>query len=177
MPSEVDVFSESSSVDSLVDLVYRPASTTSSQTTLSKLSISSAASICALRFSLYSVSFVMMTACYRWEFVSTLGFEWEVFTGKRPWKWSFVVYLMARFLAIITVLLNLVGANIHTRYDCNVSGHPGVPSMSVLTTRIFRRLGGVLSLHRLGSRRRSPHSFSLFGGKWSIVARVRSRGG
>lgn len=67
----------------------------------------------------------MMTTWHRWEFVSTLGFEWEVFTGRRPWKWSFAVYLLARFLAIISVILNLVGSSVHTRYNCNVSGRSG----------------------------------------------------
>lgn len=25
---------------------------------------------------------------YRWEWINSLEFEWEVFTGKRPWRWS-----------------------------------------------------------------------------------------
>ncbi|KAI0278095.1 hypothetical protein BGY98DRAFT_565050 [Russula aff. rugulosa BPL654] len=56
---------------------------------------------------------------YIWEFVSTLGFEWEVFTGRRPWKWSFAVYLLARFMALISVILNLVGSSLQTRYNCS----------------------------------------------------------
>ena len=117
-----------------------------------------------------------MTACHRWEIVSTLGFEWEVFTGRRPWKWSFAVYLLTRFLALISVTLNLVGANLSTisRYNCNVSGRSGVPSIRVLTSRILRRLGGVWSLQRHGFLRLSPRPFSRFGGKWSIVARVHA---
>jgi len=54
-----------------------------------------------------------------WEFVTTLGFEWEVFTGKRPWKWSFVVYLVARLLALMCVILNLIGFNVTTEFNCN----------------------------------------------------------
>ena len=83
------------------------------------------ASICTLRF-LLNVRFAMMIACHRWEFVSTLGFEWEVFTGRRPWKWSFAVYLLARFMALISVILNLVGSSLQTRYNCSVSGRSGV---------------------------------------------------
>jgi len=56
---------------------------------------------------------------YIWEFVSTLGFEWEVFTGRRPWKWSFVVYLLARSLTMISVILNLVGSSVTSKYHCN----------------------------------------------------------
>jgi len=57
---------------------------------------------------------------YIWEFVSTLGFEWEVFTGRRPWKWSFAVYLLARMLTLISIILNLVGLSVTSRYNCNI---------------------------------------------------------
>jgi hypothetical protein len=65
----------------------------------------------------------MLTAAYhyRWEFVTTLDFEWEVFTGRRPWKWSFAVYLTARILALASVILNFIGFNLTTEFDCNVS--------------------------------------------------------
>lgn len=56
---------------------------------------------------------------YIWEFVSTLSFEWEVFTGRRPWKWSFVVYLLARSLTLISITLNLIGLSVTSRYNCN----------------------------------------------------------
>ena len=87
-------------------------------------------------FSCLGVRFPMMIACHRWEFVSTLGFEWEVFTGRRPWKWSFAVYLLARFMAIVSVILNLIGSSIHTEYNCTVSGRSlaGVTSVHVLTS-------------------------------------------
>lgn len=77
---------------------------------------------------------MVMTACHRWEFVSTLGFEWEVFTGRRPWKWSFAVYLVARFLTLVGVILNLVGASVTSEYNCDVSGRSGLPSIRVLTS-------------------------------------------
>ncbi|KAI9438610.1 hypothetical protein H4582DRAFT_2076239 [Lactarius indigo] len=56
---------------------------------------------------------------YIWEFFTTLDFEWEVFTGKRPWKWSFAVYLTARILALTSVILNFIGFNLTSRFDCN----------------------------------------------------------
>jgi len=117
---------------------------------------------------------MMMTACHRWEFVSTLGFEWEVFTGRRPWKWSFAVYLLARWFALISIVLNLVGGSVTSSYNCNVSGRSGVPSIRVLTIRILRSSGGGLSLQRHGFLRLSPRSFSHFGGKWSIAERVHA---
>jgi hypothetical protein len=61
----------------------------------------------------------LFSGVYIWEFVSTLGFEWEVFTGRRPWKWSFAVYLTARILALASVILNFIGFNLTTEFDCN----------------------------------------------------------
>lgn len=55
-----------------------------------------------------------------WEFVTTLDFEWEVYTGKRPWRWSFVVYVAARVLALICIILSLVGFNLTRQFNCNV---------------------------------------------------------
>jgi hypothetical protein len=77
---------------------------------------------------------MVMTACHRWEFVTTLGFEWEVFTGRRPWKWSFVVYLVARMLTMVGVILNLAGGSVTSEYNCGVSGHSGLASIRVLTS-------------------------------------------
>ena len=76
-----------------------------------------------------NVFFVMlMAACRRWEFFTTLDFEWEVFTGRRPWKWSFAVYLMSRLLALVAIVCNFIGFNLATQFNCNVSGTSGVLS-------------------------------------------------
>jgi len=64
----------------------------------------------------------VMHACagiYIWEFVTTLDFEWEVYTGRRPWRWSFVVYVAARVLALICIILSLVGFNLTRQFNCN----------------------------------------------------------
>jgi hypothetical protein len=66
----------------------------------------------------------MLTAAYhRWEFVTTLDFEWEVFTGRRPWKWSFAVYFVARLLAMISTILTFIGFNVTAEINCNVCGY------------------------------------------------------
>jgi len=57
---------------------------------------------------------------YIWEFVTTLGFEWEVYTGRRPWRWSFIVYIAARLLALFAVILSLVGFNVTREFNCNL---------------------------------------------------------
>src|SRR5579863_5448394 len=66
----------------------------------------------------------MLTATYhRWEFFTTLDFEWDVFTGRRPWKWSFAVYLIARLLAMGSTILTFVGFNVTAEINCSVCGY------------------------------------------------------
>jgi hypothetical protein len=71
---------------------------------------------------------MLMAAYCRWEFFTTLDFEWEVFTGRRPWKWSFAIYLVSRLLALMAVMCNFIGFSLTTEYDCNVSGTLGSTS-------------------------------------------------
>jgi hypothetical protein len=97
----------------------RRSSLTSSQFTLSRSPIYSTASTCTFDLTPRHEA-ILTTAYLRWEFLSTLDFEWEVFTGRRPWKWSFVVYLAARLLALMSVILTLIGFNLTTQFNCNV---------------------------------------------------------
>ncbi|KAI9507575.1 hypothetical protein F5148DRAFT_93550 [Russula earlei] len=55
---------------------------------------------------------------YMWEFITTLDFEWEVYTGRRPWRWSFLVYVAARVLALACFILTLVGFNLTREFNC-----------------------------------------------------------
>jgi hypothetical protein len=73
---------------------------------------------------------ILTTPCCRWEFLTTLDFEWEILTGKRPWKWSFVVYLTARVLAFMATICELVGFNLTFMLNCNVSRRSGIPLFS-----------------------------------------------
>ncbi|KAH9962866.1 hypothetical protein BC827DRAFT_1375620 [Russula dissimulans] len=56
---------------------------------------------------------------YIWEFVTTLEFEWEVYTGRRPWRWSFVVYVAARVLALVCVIISLMGFSLTREFNCD----------------------------------------------------------
>jgi len=56
---------------------------------------------------------------YIWEFITTLGFEWEVYTGKRPYRWPFIVYVTARVLALICVIISLAVFNVTGLLNCN----------------------------------------------------------
>ena len=78
----------------------------------------------------------MLTAAYnRWEFFTTLDFEWEVFTGRRPWKWSFAVYFIARLLAMGSTILTFIGFNLTTQFNCNVRGS-SIPSFGIHGTNL-----------------------------------------
>jgi len=57
---------------------------------------------------------------YVWEYITNLDFEWEIYTGQRHWRWSFVVYLLARILALASLITLLVGFDITTPYNCDV---------------------------------------------------------
>ncbi|KAI0000207.1 hypothetical protein BJV74DRAFT_148332 [Russula compacta] len=57
---------------------------------------------------------------YVWEYITNLDFEWEIYTGRRHCRWSFVIYLLARMLALASFITMLVGFDITTPYDCNV---------------------------------------------------------
>jgi hypothetical protein len=107
---------------------------------------------------------MLMAACRRWEFFTTLDFEWEVFTGRRPWKWSFAVYLTSRLLALVAIVCNFIGFNLTTEFNCNVSHRSGV-LLFVLTCLILRRSGSAVSLLRHGSLWLLPRSFLRFVGK------------
>ncbi|KAF8474498.1 hypothetical protein DFH94DRAFT_762762 [Russula ochroleuca] len=69
---------------------------------------------------------------YIWEFVTTLDFEWEIYTGKRPWRWSFIVYVAARVLALICFTLSLVGFNLTRQFNCNFTAWFASSSASFL---------------------------------------------
>ncbi|KAF8259722.1 hypothetical protein EI94DRAFT_1750788 [Lactarius quietus] len=65
------------------------------------------------------VKFVhVVDGIYIWEYFTTLWFEWQVLTKRRPWKWSMAIYFAARIFAISGVCTQLVGFNLTSRYNC-----------------------------------------------------------
>ncbi|KAH9069404.1 hypothetical protein EDB83DRAFT_2551246 [Lactarius deliciosus] len=55
-----------------------------------------------------------------WEFVVNIGFEYSVFTGKRNFRLSFLLYLGARWCPLLCVITMLVGFNPVNRINCQV---------------------------------------------------------
>ncbi|KAI0046182.1 hypothetical protein FA95DRAFT_1413419 [Auriscalpium vulgare] len=55
-----------------------------------------------------------------WEYVSTLYFEWEVVTGRRPYRWTLLVYSGTRLLALANTAMNLALLNITSPLNCEL---------------------------------------------------------
>ncbi|KAI9436309.1 hypothetical protein H4582DRAFT_2099978, partial [Lactarius indigo] len=53
-----------------------------------------------------------------WEFVVNIGFEYSVFTGKRKFRSSFLLYLGARWGTFVSVITILVGLDPVNRVNC-----------------------------------------------------------
>lgn len=53
-----------------------------------------------------------------WEFVSTLDYEWSVYTGKRPFRWTVPIYSMTRCSALGAMICYMIGFNDTHRIDC-----------------------------------------------------------
>jgi len=55
---------------------------------------------------------------YLWEWVSTVQFEWEVLTGRRRFRWSFVAYELCRTLCLASIITMLAGFNLTHYFNC-----------------------------------------------------------
>jgi hypothetical protein len=56
----------------------------------------------------------------RWEYLTTLDFEWQVYTGRRPWKWPYFVYIATRTLTLTCIIISLVIFDVTREVDCEV---------------------------------------------------------
>ena len=56
----------------------------------------------------------------RWEYLTTFGFEWNIYTGKRPWRWSYIPYIATRTLCLSSIIIVIVGVNLKREFDCDV---------------------------------------------------------
>ncbi|KAF8481575.1 hypothetical protein DFH94DRAFT_400751 [Russula ochroleuca] len=57
---------------------------------------------------------------YFWEFFTTLDYEWSVFRGHRPYRWTIWIYLLTRVATLVAVVLNIVGLDVTTKIDCQL---------------------------------------------------------
>ncbi|KAH9970946.1 hypothetical protein BGW80DRAFT_517298 [Lactifluus volemus] len=56
---------------------------------------------------------------YIWEYLTTFGFEWNIYTGKRPWRWSYIPYIATRLLCLTSLIIGIVGVNLKRPFDCD----------------------------------------------------------
>lgn len=128
MPSDADIYSKSWSVVRPTNLVHGLPSFSPSDHLVKVVHLFSGVYVCASMLMHNVFCEMLMAARRRWEFFTTLDFEWEVFTGRRPWKWSFAVYLTSRLLALMAVVCNFIGFNLASKFNCNVSCRSGILS-------------------------------------------------
>ncbi|KAH9984317.1 hypothetical protein BJV74DRAFT_587128 [Russula compacta] len=53
-----------------------------------------------------------------WEFLTTLDYELDIIRGRRPYRWTIWVYSLTRLAALVAVILNFIGLDVTTPYNC-----------------------------------------------------------
>jgi len=52
--------------------------------------------------------------------LTTLDYEWDVFQGRRPYRWTIWIYSLTRVSALLAVILNMVGFDTTNPINCQV---------------------------------------------------------
>jgi len=55
---------------------------------------------------------------YLWEFISHVGFECSVITGKRKFTWTFLLYLGCRLCPLFAIATQFLGFDLYHKIDC-----------------------------------------------------------
>ncbi|KAF8478049.1 hypothetical protein DFH94DRAFT_77741 [Russula ochroleuca] len=61
---------------------------------------------------------LIVAGIYIWEFITSLGYEWDVIRGHRSYRWTIWVYSITRIAALMSVILNLITFNTSTAINC-----------------------------------------------------------
>jgi len=56
---------------------------------------------------------------YIWEYLTTFGFEWNIYMGRRPWRWSYIPYIATRLLCLSSLIVVIVGVNLKRPFNCD----------------------------------------------------------
>ncbi|KZV80296.1 hypothetical protein EXIGLDRAFT_781163 [Exidia glandulosa HHB12029] len=62
----------------------------------------------------------MTLSTRRWEFLVSFWFDKEFFTGKRPFRWTFIVYFLARYLILLGLIAGVRITNAFQPINCVV---------------------------------------------------------
>lgn len=55
---------------------------------------------------------------FLWDFVTSLGFEWDYITGKKKFRWTLLLYSFSRIGALGNAICNIVGFNVTHQMNC-----------------------------------------------------------
>ncbi|EIM84470.1 uncharacterized protein STEHIDRAFT_148503 [Stereum hirsutum FP-91666 SS1] len=75
------------------------------------------ATVAAEEFALVKFLHVL-DGIFIWEYFSTIRYEWEVVTRRRPWRWTMGIYIGCRLSTLAAICCELVGFNLTTSFDC-----------------------------------------------------------
>jgi len=53
-----------------------------------------------------------------WEFLSSMSYEWSIYSGRRPWRWTLWLYLGCRVFTLAAVVTDLTGFNVSIPINC-----------------------------------------------------------
>jgi len=59
-----------------------------------------------------------LAGLYFWEYFTNLDYEWRVFRGHQPYRWTIWIYSLARLAALMSVIIFIVIMDITTQIDC-----------------------------------------------------------
>lgn len=51
----------------------------------------------------------LVDGIFIWEFFTTLSYEWDVIRGRRPYRWTILIYSITRVATLLSIILNMVG--------------------------------------------------------------------
>ncbi|EJD51610.1 hypothetical protein AURDEDRAFT_111723 [Auricularia subglabra TFB-10046 SS5] len=60
---------------------------------------------------------------YLWEFLVSFPFDWEHFTLRRPFRWTFCIYFLARYLILLGLIAGVRISNVLNPIDCDTWNH------------------------------------------------------
>lgn len=76
--------------------------------------------LCARAFEIFtSICFGL----YLWEFLVSFPFDWEHFTLRRPFRWTFCIYFLARYLILLGLIAGVRISNVLNPIDCDTWNH------------------------------------------------------
>ncbi|KAF8492441.1 hypothetical protein F5888DRAFT_916359 [Russula emetica] len=62
----------------------------------------------------------VMSGIYCWEFFTTLDYEWRVFRGRLPCRYTIWIYSLTRVACLLGVIVCTVGMDVSTSYNCQL---------------------------------------------------------